>query len=55
MHLGLVIIKGHIKLFSTFTQYNARECPSCMLTVGMTTGAVAYELNIHFNHKLHSR
>ena len=51
----LATIKGHPKMFSFITQHNAtdvailRERAIGMLTAGMSTIAVARELNVHFS------
>ena len=49
-------IKAALKMFSFVTQHNAtdaevlRECAIGMLTAGMSTRAVAYELNGYFSN-----
>ena len=55
MCLRLATIKCHSKMFSFITQHNAqmsqvlREYAIGMLTAGMSTRAVASELNVHFS------
>jgi hypothetical protein len=53
--LDLILIKGHYKMCSFVTQYNATDvssfegCAIGMLIAGMSTRAVAREFHVHFS------